>query len=325
MTVIESSKLDGIPMIGRRKLRFHAPAIAYFDAVRRYGSFREAARQLNVASSAVNRQILHLEDEIGSPLFDRLPGGLRLTPAGEIFTRHVTVVLQDTERVRSELDAMRGLRAGHVEIVTVEGVTVDLLPVVIGRMQSLYPQVSVGVSTVGSTAIPEVLASGNADLGLAFSLPRNETQQQLAVANFHLGAIVAPDHPLAVHRRISFSTCASHPLILAKSDLSIHHLLRPALTQTREWGKAAVVTGSVELAKQLAIRGVGVAFQTRIGIESELREGRLVHIPLVHGHSIRSDLGLYSRSGRFLPVAADAFARALADEMAVREQLEQEL
>ncbi|PBX80672.1 hypothetical protein CJT70_33610, partial [Pseudomonas aeruginosa] len=42
----------------------------------------EAARRLNVASSAVNRQILKLEDEIGAPLFDRLPGGLRLTGAG---------------------------------------------------------------------------------------------------------------------------------------------------------------------------------------------------------------------------------------------------
>ncbi|MGV8378248.1 LysR family transcriptional regulator, partial [Pseudomonas aeruginosa] len=76
----------------------------------------EAARRLNVASSAVNRQILKLEDEIGAPLFDRLPGGLRLTGAGEIFARHVTVVLQDMERVRSELDALQGLRTGHVEV-----------------------------------------------------------------------------------------------------------------------------------------------------------------------------------------------------------------
>ena len=66
-----------------RKLRIHAPAIAYFDKVRRCGSFREAARSLNVASSAVNRQILKLEEELGASLFERLPSGLRLTPAGQ--------------------------------------------------------------------------------------------------------------------------------------------------------------------------------------------------------------------------------------------------
>jgi DNA-binding transcriptional LysR family regulator len=63
-------------------LRIHSSAIRYFDAVRRAQSIREAARQLNVASSAVNRQIIKLEEEIGEPLFHRLPSGLVLTPRG---------------------------------------------------------------------------------------------------------------------------------------------------------------------------------------------------------------------------------------------------
>ena len=72
-----------------RRLKFHSVAVTYFDMVRRCESIREAARRLNVASSAVNRQILKLEDDIGAPLFDRLNSGLRLTPAGELFARHI--------------------------------------------------------------------------------------------------------------------------------------------------------------------------------------------------------------------------------------------
>lgn len=306
-----------------RKLRIHAPAIAYFDKVRRCGSFREAARSLNVASSAVNRQILKLEDEIGTPLFERLPSGLRLTPAGEVFTRHVIAVMQDTERVRSELDALQGIRSGHVEIVTVEGVTVDLLPTVIEKMQALYPNISVGVSCLGSTAIAAQISSGNADLGLAFALQRNNDLHQLENSHFHLGAIMSADHPLANHERLSFATCAAHPLILAKEELSIAHLLRPSMNQSPQWGHAVVETSSVELAKKLAIRGVGIAFQTRIGIEDELKSGRLVHIPLAQPQPILSDLGLYSRSQRSLPVAVDAFARMLSDEITLREQQDQ--
>jgi len=55
-----------------QRLRIHASAMLYFDAVRRAGTIREAARRLNVASSAVNRQILKLETEIGAQLFERL-------------------------------------------------------------------------------------------------------------------------------------------------------------------------------------------------------------------------------------------------------------
>src|SRR5258708_13787934 len=100
-------------------MRIHSPAIRYFDAVRKAGSIREASRRLNVASSAVNRQILKLEAEIGAPLFDRLPGGLKLTAAGETVARHVIAVLQDLERARSDVDALSGARTGHIMVATV--------------------------------------------------------------------------------------------------------------------------------------------------------------------------------------------------------------
>lgn len=74
-----------------RAHRLHAPMIVYFDAIRRAGSVREAARRLNVASSAVNRQLLKLEAELGTPLFERLPAGLKLTHAGAAFARHALV------------------------------------------------------------------------------------------------------------------------------------------------------------------------------------------------------------------------------------------
>ena len=86
-------------------LRIHSSAIRYFDAVRRAQSIREAARQLNVASSAVNRLIIKLEEEIGEPLFHRLPSGLVLTPIGEALARHVITVFQDLERTGAEIMA----------------------------------------------------------------------------------------------------------------------------------------------------------------------------------------------------------------------------
>ncbi|RFA28418.1 LysR family transcriptional regulator [Alkalilimnicola ehrlichii] len=301
-----------------RKLRIHAPAIVYFDSVRRAGSIREAARRLNVASSAVNRQILKLEEEIGAPLFERLPRGLKLTAAGEIFARHAIVVLQDTERVRSELDALKGLRTGHVEVATVEGVTHDLLPRVIQAMREQYPKVTLGVATMGSQAIPNAIASGTADLGLAFALPRTDELRQLAVGRFRLGAVVAPDHPLAGLAEVRFATCAEHTLILAKPELSIYHLLKRTLDAVGG-SRGAIESSSVELSKELALRGMGVAFQTRIGIERELAAGTLVHIPLIANAPIYSDLGVYVRAERALPVAVDAFARLLAEQIGERE------
>lgn len=302
-----------------RKLRIHAPAIYYFDMVRRCHSIREAARRLNVASSAVNRQILKLEDEMGATLFDRLPGGLRVTAAGEILTRHITLLLQDVERVRGELDGLHGVQTGHVEIATVEGAAVELLPAALKRMRERYPKVTIGVTVQGSQSIPSAVVNGQADLGLAFALPRSSEITQLCVGHFRLGALMTPSHVLAGESHVSYAQCCEHGVIQAKSELSVHHLIAP-LHKRAAPNKALLHSNSMELARQLARQQLGIAFQTRIGIETDLARGELLHIPLSDQGGIFSDLGVYARKDRDLPVAVQALAHLLGEEIALRER-----
>ena len=74
----------------------HARVLRYLDEVVRRGSIRKAAEYLHIAPTAVNRQILELESELGAPLFDRIHKRLRLTPLGEMVLdgRAVTVCPQ---------------------------------------------------------------------------------------------------------------------------------------------------------------------------------------------------------------------------------------
>jgi Transcriptional regulator len=62
----------------------HLRIMRYVDEVARTGSIRKAADQLSVTASAVNRRIMDLEDELGTPIFERRPRGVRLTAAGEV-------------------------------------------------------------------------------------------------------------------------------------------------------------------------------------------------------------------------------------------------
>ena len=80
----------------------HSRKLQYIDEIARCGSIRKAAQRLNVASSAVNRQILALEEEFGAPLFERLPRGLRLTAAGEMCVEHIREVLKREGTVAAE-------------------------------------------------------------------------------------------------------------------------------------------------------------------------------------------------------------------------------
>ncbi|MFG1201816.1 LysR family transcriptional regulator [Xanthobacter aminoxidans] len=295
------------------RYRIHAASLVYFDAVRRAGSIREAARRLNVASSAVNRQILALEAELQTPLFKRLPNGLRLTSAGEILSNHVTGVLRDAERLQSELDALKGLDAGHVELVTLEGLCHHIVPNAIAAMSMRHPRVSVGVSIMGSAEIPRAIAYGDADLGLAFEVPTQAELHRKEAASFRLGAVVLPTSPLATAPHLTLTDLRAEKLIVPKDNFANRVQLNPAMLHAEISRASRYEAGSIDLMKQLVLRGLGVALMTQVGLEAELASGNLIHVPLRHGKGyLPSALGLYARNGTALSLAAEAFAQHLS-------------
>jgi DNA-binding transcriptional LysR family regulator len=299
------------------KLRIHAAALRYFDAVRRAGSIREAARRLNVASSAVNRQILGLEAEIGHKLFERLPAGLKLTAAGEIVAHHVIGLLRDAERVEAELDAILGLRAGHIELLTLEGLCHRIVPAAVAALNARNPRLTVGIGIMPTEDIPDAIINGDAHLGLAFEVRPRPELRRLGVAQFALGAVVEPGSPLTSRSSIVVNDCREHTIILPKTNFANRGQLHPVLYQAGMTASARYEGGSIELMKQLVLRGLGVALMTKVGVEAELDSGRLVHVPLRHGRGlIHSELGLYTRAASALPAAAEAFARHVTAAMA---------
>jgi DNA-binding transcriptional LysR family regulator len=303
-------------------LRIHSSAIRYFDAARRAKSIREAARQLNVASSAVNRQIIKLEEEIGAPLFDRLPTGLVLTPVGEALARHIITVFQDLERTGADIADLQGTRAGHITVAVVESVAASILPNVIDRLRSRAPRVTFTIAVMGSFDIPGAIAGGEADVGVAFALRKSSELQQVFVSQFRLGAVVKPDHPLAKKKSVTLSSCLGYPLILATPDLSITNLLEPILSSGPSYLSPVITCGSIELMQELVVRGHGVAFQTRVGLERKLEAGALVHVPIDAKGPLWSDLGIYTRVGRLLPTTTDTFVQMLKAEIESRQKAE---
>lgn len=297
--------------------KIHAKALVHFDTIRRCGSIRQAARQLHLSSSALNRQLLALESQIGAPLFERLSSGLRLTPSGEVLARHVIHVLQDAQRMSVELEALEGLHSGHVDLITVEALTHAFVPDILQKMARHYPKVSTTVRIAGSRKAAEEVSGGAADVAISFLYQRDSALRQLAVAPFAIGAVVPPDHPLASRESVTFNQCAQHPLVLPSPEISIYEALEPLLRACRAPLQVIMQTSSFELMKQMAKQGHGVAFVNRLGIEDELKQGTLVHLPV--SKAMPSLLGIYVRAGRSLPPAIDRFCQLAAAQLQLRQ------
>ena len=123
----------------------HSRLLKYLDEVSRLGSIRKAAARLNVASSAINRQILALEQEIGSPIFERMPRRLRLTSTGEILIAHVRETLKGHHRVEAQIEALKGLARGEATIATMNGLAAGPLPRFLSSILDRHPRVHLRV------------------------------------------------------------------------------------------------------------------------------------------------------------------------------------
>ena len=107
------------------------PALRYFLEVVRCGSITEASKRLNVAISAISRQIARLEDLLGMVLFERRPRGMVLSAAGEVLAAHARKSALEADRVVSDILALQGQRSGNVRLASTEGFAVEYLPHVI--------------------------------------------------------------------------------------------------------------------------------------------------------------------------------------------------
>ena len=92
----------------------------YFIAVARCGSLRRAAEQLHISASAINRQILQAEEAFGTPLFERLPEGLRMTTAGELLYDNLLRWQKEFRQTRQKFDELQGMKRGSVSVGMVQ-------------------------------------------------------------------------------------------------------------------------------------------------------------------------------------------------------------
>jgi DNA-binding transcriptional LysR family regulator len=286
---------------------FHQPALIYFNAAAERLSIREASRRLNVASSAVSRQIAHLEDALGVALFNREGRRLNLTPAGEIVYRHARRLIAPLEAAMSELDMLRGLRTGSVRIATVDSVGTSLLPPLLTAFGRRYPRLELDVAVVSSTDVIARLIDERADVGFGF-LTRPSPQVELAVRrDVRIGVLMRPDHPLASVRRLTFANCVAHPIAVAKREISIRELIEPFLQGSALGMLPLLEVDSIRILVELAHIGHYASIMTPIGAHKEIAGGSLAFRLLEDLGLPTNRFGLMVRPGGGLHFAPAVF------------------
>ena len=183
----------------------------YFAAIAQHNSIRDAADALNVAQSALSRQILKLEEDFGVTLFERHPRGVALTAAGEVYLRYAREQIAQSEHMRAEFHALSGKHRGTVRISAIESLTQSMLPRLIAAFREHHPGVGFDVKMDGSEHIIEAVREIDTDIGITYySQPASDLAVRVS-AREPLVAIVAAEHPLTKKKRVGLRDVAAFP------------------------------------------------------------------------------------------------------------------
>lgn len=298
----------------------HSSVLRYIDQVARLGSIRRAASVLNVASSAVNRQILKLEADMGTPLFERVGNGVRPTAAGDYVIRHARETLARWQTVRSEISALAGDIHGEVRIVSIPAPIVRVLPRAIEATARRHPHITFRVIDASPVDHAEEMQARRADVAILFIDRRHRGYDVAARLKLRIGAIMRPDHPLAARREVTLTECAAYPVAMLSDPWILNATAEAEFTHSGAQFRSVVLTNSLPMTKEIMQAGLGIGFFTAAGFVDELKSGRLVHVPLAEPELSQSEIGLLIHRERQNWPAVRAVTARLVEEIAALER-----
>jgi DNA-binding transcriptional LysR family regulator len=290
----------------------HLRILRYVDEVARAGSIRKAADQLNVTASAVNRRILDLEEELGAELFERRPRGVRLTAAGEVFVNYLREQDSEVERMKSQIEDLKGMRRGTIRIACSQALALEFLPREIGEYRKRHPLVTFEVKVLDHEQAMNALAAYEVDLVLVFRPPFLADFLPLMTLEQRIVAVMSESHPLANRRTVRLRDCASYPVALAERQIGGRQLLEEVLARSRLKFQIAAESNSFEMLRGLVLHAGLISFQIRIGTMPDGNKLDLVARDIDDRDVPRANLVLGQLRSRNLPIPAAIFAERLA-------------
>ena len=280
----------------------------YVDVVARRGSIRKAADVLNITSTALNRRILALEEELGTAIFERLPQGVRLNVAGELLIQHIRKSMSDLSRVHSQIADLSGVRSGHVAIASGAETVGRFLPQQIANYRQNYPDVTFNILRRAPHNALRALDEFEADVAVIFETMPPPDYQVLLSVDLRVMVAMAKSHPLAEKPIVSFVDCLDYPAVLPAEGTGLHDLI---LTSQQRKGvnfRSVITSDSHDFMAHYSAFENAITFLLSFGDDGLAHHvSELSYRPLRAADKISGRLHITQAKGRVLPVAAAKF------------------
>jgi DNA-binding transcriptional LysR family regulator len=233
--------------------------LEYFVVIAEEGSITRAAERLFVAQPSLSQQISALERELGGPLLERMPRGVRLTVAGQNLLPEARAAISHADRAGRSARMALGLEAGRLEVAVATSAATGIMPWVLRRWQEAHPEIEIGLLEFPHRrALDEGVREGAGDL--AVGSPPHDWQGPVERLGWEEFVLVLPrDDPLLSRRSIPLESLSDRRWVHFHASHGLAEVVDVRCGVAGFSPRIAVRTSQVPAAPHFAAAGLGPA------------------------------------------------------------------
>ncbi len=251
-----------------------------FLAVRKHRNFTRAAEERFLSQPAVSRQVQQLGRELGVSLFEQVGRRVQLTDAGRTLGPLAEELLGNMERVTEAVRRHREAVEGRLRIGASSTPGLYLVPPILGRFHREFPEVELRYTVESSLSIERRLVRNELDLGFMGGRPTTPDLLSRRLADDEIICFCGPSHPLAGQRTVEAASLGERLWVVRGRGSATRSLFEDWLDDAGGALERVIELDSTEAIKRMVEAGVGISFMSRLGLETELQQGRLVRLPV---------------------------------------------
>jgi DNA-binding transcriptional LysR family regulator len=262
------------------------------------GSFTACGRKLNVSQSAISRQVLLLEEELGEALFLRVGRQVRMTPAAEALVQLGKRVSQDVRDTAGGITDRSKMLSATLRLVGGMTVCLYVFPPLLKHLKRVHPQLDIRLTVAIAGRSVEEIRAGRVDAGL-LTLPVEESDLvTVPVMREELLLLTMPSHPLARKRRVTHADLSGEPFILFEAGSATRRVIDAYFVREKIEPTVVMDTENVEIIKAMVKTGLGISIVPYQAIAREVRAGQFACARIEGQELVRETGWVYARANR---------------------------
>ena len=246
-------------------MEFHQ--LRYVCAIADTGNFSRAAERCQIAQPSLSQQVLKLEEELGTKLFDRLPRSIRLTEAGRAFIPRARTILEQMEAARSTAADQNTDFRGSVAVGVIPTVAPYLMPTYTARFAKKYPDAKLRIVEETTSILVEGLRNLSIDVAILALPLRHKDLELFPIRTEPLFVVMRKDHPRASAESLALKDLRGESFVMLRDGHCFRDLSIATCTRARITPNIAFESGQFSSLLGMVAAGVGVSLVPEMAID----------------------------------------------------------